>query len=85
MIGRAVLGVPFVGVVFFAFTWIAKELPVLYASEPWQDDPYDAMVSFAMWCVPLLAGLCGLRVPLCVAIARCRSGASWTCCASAVC
>jgi len=65
VIGRAVLGVPFAGVVFFAFTWIAKELPVLYASEPWQDDPYDAMVSFAMWSVPLLVGLFGLRVALC--------------------
>ncbi len=65
VIGRAVLGVPFAGVVFFAFTWVAKGVPVLYASEPWRDDPYDAIVSFAMWCVPLLVGLCGLRVPLC--------------------
>ena len=66
LIGRAVLGAPLAACVFIAFTWIAKELPELYDYEPWRDEPYDAMVSFAMWCVPLLLGLCALRVPLCL-------------------
>lgn len=55
----------FLAAVFFAFTWIAKELPGLYVHEPWQDDPYDAMVSFGLWSVPLLIGICGVRVALC--------------------
>ncbi len=64
-IGRAVLGSLLVAVVFVAFTWSAKELRGLYVHEPWQDDPYDAVVSFAIFFVPFLAGLCMLRVPLC--------------------
>jgi hypothetical protein len=50
---------------FVAFTWTAKELPALYVHEPWQDDPYDAVVSSTLWCIPLLVGLCLLRVALC--------------------
>ncbi len=64
-IGRAVLGSMFVAVVFVGFTWTAKELRVLYLHEPWQDDPYDAVVSFSIWCVPLLAAACTLRIALC--------------------
>lgn len=64
-IGRAVLGSLLLLAVFFAFIWIAKELPGLYVHEPWQDDPYDAMVSVALWSVPLLMGVCGVRVALC--------------------
>lgn len=64
-IGRAVLGSLLLAVVFFAFAWIAKELPGLYVHEPWLDDPYDAMVSVALWSVPLLMGICAVRVALC--------------------
>lgn len=65
LLGRAVLGSLLVAVAFFAFTWSAKELRGLYVHEPWQDDPYDAVVSCAIFFVPLLTGLCLLRVPLC--------------------
>jgi hypothetical protein len=65
VVGRALLAVTLVGLVFCAFSWTARQLPALYRYEPWQDDPYDAMVSFAMWSVPLLLGLCALRLPLC--------------------
>jgi len=60
-----VLGSLLVAAVFVAFAWSAKELRGLYVHEPWQDDPYDAVVSFAIFFVPLLAGLCMLRVSLC--------------------
>lgn len=45
--------------------WLEKELPGLYMHEPWQDDPYDAMVSFAFVAIPLLLVLVVLRVQLC--------------------
>jgi hypothetical protein len=55
----------FAASLFVVFTWLAKEVPSLYVHEPWQDDPYDAFVSMAIWCVPLLTGLSVLRVLLC--------------------
>lgn len=64
-IGRAVLGSMLVAIVFVAFTWTTKELPALYVHVPWRDDPYDTFVSFAIFFIPLITGLCVLRVPLC--------------------
>ena len=64
-VGHAIVGTLLVAMVFFAFAWVTKELPALYVHEPWQDDPYDAVVSLALWCVPLLIALCALRIPLC--------------------
>ncbi len=63
--GRAVLGSLAVAAVFLGYTWIAKETRGLYVHTPWQNDPYDAIVSFAIFFVPLLAGLSLVRVPLC--------------------
>lgn len=63
--GRAVRGSLLAALVFLTVTWAGKGLPALYAHEPWQDDPYDAVVSFSMWCVPLLLGLGALRIALC--------------------
>ncbi len=51
--------------VFVAFAFAAKEIRVLYVHSPWEDDPYDAVVSFTIFFVPLLIGLCIVRVPLC--------------------
>lgn len=53
------------GAVFVAVTWAMKELPPVYASAPWRDDPYDAVVSFSILLLPVLLGLCAIRVPLC--------------------
>jgi hypothetical protein len=64
-IGRAMLGSMLAAVVFFAVTWATKELPGLYVHEPWRDDPYDTFVSFAIFFVPSLVGLCLVRLPLC--------------------
>ncbi|QIY74244.1 hypothetical protein HEP84_39010 [Streptomyces sp. RLB1-33] len=50
-----------------AFTVFAvlTTLHAVRAGSPWQDDPYDAVVSFTKFFVPLLAGIGALRVPLC--------------------
>jgi hypothetical protein len=64
-VGRAVRGSLLLAATFVVFTWAAKELPSLYARAPWQDDPYDALISFTIFAVPLLAGLCLVRAPLC--------------------
>ncbi len=52
------------GIAFSAYTWGAKEVLALYLHEPWQDDPYDAVVSFAMIMIPLLTALVALRTAL---------------------
>ncbi|MGH2511399.1 MAG: hypothetical protein ACRDGQ_01790, partial [Candidatus Limnocylindrales bacterium] len=64
-IGRAVVGTLALAGVFVAFAFLAKEVPAAYDHAPWQDDPYDAVVSFAIFFVPLVAGLSLLRLPLC--------------------
>jgi hypothetical protein len=63
-ISRGVLAVIAVGACFVAFSWTAKELPTLYLHEPWQDDPYDAVVSFAIVAVTMLTALIALRASL---------------------
>ena len=65
VVGRAVVASVVLGMSFFVFLGVAKEVPVLYAHEPWQDDPYDALVSFAIVGLPLLVALAAVRVPLC--------------------
>ena len=61
---RAVAGTLGLALLFILFNWSAKKLPGLYQHEPWQDDPYDALVSLAIFWVPLLAALCLTRVLL---------------------
>jgi hypothetical protein len=50
---------------FVVYLWIAKEIRLLYVHEPWQNDPYDAVVSFAFFFVPILAAFCLTRAALC--------------------
>jgi len=50
---------------FVVYLWIAKEIRLLYVHEPWQNDPYDAVVSFAFFFVPILAAFCLIRAALC--------------------
>lgn len=64
LIGRAIGGSLLVGFGFVAFTLTAKEVPSLYVHEPWQDDPYDAVVSFAIIAVSLLTGAGATRAAL---------------------
>lgn len=65
-IGRAVVGALALAAAFLVYIWIAKETRPLYVHTPWADDPYDAVVSFAFFFVPITAALCLLRVPLCL-------------------
>lgn len=53
-LGRAVRAALLVGIVFELFAYVAKEIPALYTHSPWQDDPYDGAVSFALFFVPVL-------------------------------
>lgn len=64
-IGRAVLGSLLLAAIFVLFAWSVKELPSLGSHAPWQDDPYDTAVSFAIFFLPLLCALGALRLPLC--------------------
>jgi hypothetical protein len=67
--GRAILLTLTVAAIFLAFAFASKEIEPIYSHAPWEDDPYDAVVSFTLFFVALLAGLCLLRVPLCKRVA----------------
>jgi hypothetical protein len=63
--GRALGSALLTAAVFSAATGPVKQIPVLYDHAPWVNDPFDTVVSFAMFFVPLLAVYCLARVPLC--------------------
>ncbi len=50
---------------FALLTWLSKETRALYMRQPWQDDPYDALVSLDFVLLPLLVAIGALRVQLC--------------------
>ena len=50
---------------FVVFAVLTTQDKALRSHSPWQDDPYDAVVSFTVFFVPLVTGLCALRVQLC--------------------
>ena len=62
---RAIVGSLVAGMAFLIFAVVTKQVRPLYAHSPWQDDPYDAAVSFSVFFVPLLMALSVLRIPLC--------------------
>ena len=64
-IGTAAIISMLTAAAFVAYLWIAKEVRPLYLHEPWQDDPYDAVVSFSFFFVPILGALCLIRAALC--------------------
>ncbi|MEZ0094912.1 hypothetical protein [Streptacidiphilus sp. EB129] len=51
-------------VVFTVFAYVTTQLHAVRAGSPWQDDPYDAVVSFTLFLVPALAGLTAVRAVL---------------------
>ncbi|HTJ71679.1 MAG TPA: hypothetical protein VL551_29335 [Actinospica sp.] len=61
---RGIAGTLGLALLFILFIWSAKKIPELYRHEPWQDDPYDALISLSIFWVPLLAALCLTRVLL---------------------
>jgi hypothetical protein len=51
--------------VFAAVTWWTKETPGLDLHQPWQDDPYDVLVSLDFVVLPLLVAAGAWRAQLC--------------------
>lgn len=51
--------------VFAVVTWFTKEMPSLDVRQPWQDDPYDVVVSLDFVVLPLLVLLGATRTQLC--------------------
>lgn len=52
-------------VAFSLFAFVSTQDKALRAHSPWQDDPYDVVVSFTMFLVPLIAGAAFVRAQLC--------------------
>ncbi|MGW2254953.1 hypothetical protein ACWCXH_32935 [Kitasatospora sp. NPDC001660] len=50
---------------FTVFAYLTTQVRVVRAGSPWQDDPYDAVVTFTMFFVPLLGALGAARALLC--------------------
>lgn len=63
--GAAVFASLAVTVAFCAFTWWAKENTALDLSQPWQDDPYDVLVSLDFAVLPFGAVMIAWRTLLC--------------------
>ena len=52
--GRALLGATLLGVAFTVFAALTTQDRAVRAHSPWQDDPYDALVSFTQLLVPVM-------------------------------
>jgi hypothetical protein len=63
-VSRAVGTVLVAAFVFLVFQLPVKQFLGLYDHVPWSDDPYDAVTSFAVFFVPLLALVCLVRIAL---------------------
>jgi hypothetical protein len=64
-IRRAVFGTLWSVALFVVFT-ATKELKPIYLHAPWLNDPYDTVISFAMFFVPLMAAFVLVQVSLCL-------------------
>ena len=51
---HALLTVAVLAVVFEVFAYVSTEVPSVRAQSPWGNDPYDAVVSFTKFFVPML-------------------------------
>ncbi len=64
-LGGAAFGTLVVAALFVVFTLAVKQFRVLNGHVPWRDDPYDVVVSFTVFFVPLTAALGIVRISLC--------------------
>jgi hypothetical protein len=64
-LGRAAFGTLVVAALFLVFALGVKQFRVLSDHVPWQNDPYDAVVSFTVFFVVLTAAMGGVRISLC--------------------
>jgi hypothetical protein len=62
---RALWGSLALAALFTLSTGPVKQYSPLYSHAPWLNDPFDTVVSFMMFFVPLVAGCCVVRIPLC--------------------
>lgn len=53
-----------VAVAFTAFGYVTAHIHSVRAGSPWQDDPYDAVVSFTLFLIPALVALTAVRALL---------------------
>lgn len=65
VIGRAITGTLLISVLFVVFSWASKRARLYGLYVPWQDDPYDLVVTFTIFFVPLVALFCLARVTVC--------------------
>ena len=63
--GLAIIASLVLAAVFAVFTVVCKETAALDLRQPWQDDPYDVVVSLDFVALPLLVIIGVLRVQLC--------------------
>jgi hypothetical protein len=64
-IRRAAFGTLRAVAVFVVFT-ATKEMKPIYNHAPWMNDPYDTVISFTMFFVPLVAAFLLVQVSLCL-------------------
>jgi hypothetical protein len=62
---RPVFGTLLLAGVFVFYTAPVKETPSLFDHAPWLNDPFDTVISFMMFFVPLIGLFCVPRVLLC--------------------
>jgi hypothetical protein len=62
---RPVFGTLVLAAVFFLVTAPVKETPSLFDHAPWLNDPFDTVISFMIFLVPLIAVMCVPRLLLC--------------------
>lgn len=62
---RPVFGTLLLALVFFCYAAPVKEAPSLFDHAPWLNDPFDTVVSFMIFFIPLIAVMCTPRVLLC--------------------
>lgn len=68
-IAAALLAATICGAACLLLAVVATQDKALRAHSPWQDDPYDVVVSFSMLTLPALLAAGALRVPSCRAAA----------------
>jgi hypothetical protein len=64
-LGAVAFGTLAVAALFVVFVLAVKQFRVFSAHVPWRDDPYDAVVSFTIFFVPLTAAMGIVRISLC--------------------
>lgn len=65
LIRRAVLATLWAAAISFALA-TTKEIRPIYGHSPWLNDPYDTVISFAMFFIPLVAACLLVQVSLCL-------------------